>query len=155
MMGVCLRYCRNREEAEEVLQEGFMQVFKAIRQYRGEGPLEAWVRRIMVNAALRKIRSRPQMTALVSYDTSMEGLADKEYILPEMGAKELIKIVQQLPPMYRAVFNLYVFEGMKHREIAHLLGISEGTSKSNLSDARNLLQRAVSKNRQIAKLNNL
>lgn len=155
MMGVCLRYCRNREEAEEVLQEGFMQVFKAIRQYRGEGPFEAWVRRIMVNSALRKIRTRPQMTAIVTYDTSMEGVADKDYILPEMGAKELIKIVQQLPPMYRAVFNLYVFEGMKHREIAILLGISEGTSKSNLSDARNLLQRAVTKNRQIAKLNNL
>lgn len=155
MMGVCLRYSKSREEAEEVLQEGFMQVFKAIRQFRGEGPFEAWVRRIMVNCALRKLRSRPQMTAIVSFDSSFEGMADKEYIFPEMEAKELIRIIQQLPPMYRAVFNLYVFEGMKHREIAEILGISEGTSKSNLSDARNLLQRAVSKNRQIAKLNNL
>jgi RNA polymerase sigma-70 factor (ECF subfamily) len=81
-------------------------------------------------------------------------VADKDYILPELSAKELIGLIQQLSPMYRAVFNLYVFEGLKHREIAAELGISEGTSKSNLSDARNILQKAVLKSERIAQLKN-
>lgn len=132
MMGVCMRYCKSREEAEESLQEGFIQVFNAIKQYRGEGAFEGWVRKIMVNTALQRLRSQSYLKAVTSHSENLPEAADKEYILPALSAKELLVIIQKLSPMYRAVFNLYVFEGLKHREIAQLLNISEGTSKSNL-----------------------
>lgn len=150
MMGVCLRYCRNREEAEDVLQEGFIQMFRAIKQFRFEGSFEGWVRRIMVNTALQKIRAKNHLTPVINLDGHKDEPADQEMTLSGLGTKELLVMVQQLTPMYRAVFNLYVFEGMKHREIAAMLGISEGTSKSNLSDARTILQRAIKKSQQIA-----
>ena len=154
MMVVCLRYARSREEAEEILQEGFLQVFKSIKQYKGEGAFEGWVRKIMVNTALQKLRIRTHLKPIPGSELIAETVADKDYILPELSAKELIGLIQQLSPMYRAVFNLYVFEGFKHREIAAELGISEGTSKSNLSDARNILQKAVLKSERIAQLKN-
>lgn len=150
MMGVCLRYCRNKEEAEDVLQEGFIQMFRAIKQFRFEGSFEGWVRRIMVNTALQKIRAKSHLTPVINLDANKDEPADQEMTLSGLGTKELLAMVQQLTPMYRAVFNLYVFEGMKHREIAAMLGISEGTSKSNLSDARTVLQRAIKKSQQIA-----
>ena len=145
MFVVCLRYARNREEAEEVLQEGFMKVFDHIHQYKFTGSFEGWVRKIMVNCALSKYRSKTYLHAVASIDAGNSNVeyADNEDILSKIGVKELIKMVQQLPPAYRMVFNLYVFEGMKHREIASQLNISEGTSKSNLSDARAILQKNV------------
>ena len=154
MMVVCLRYARSREEAEEILQEGFLQMFKSLKQYKGEGAFEGWVRKIMVNTALQKLRIRSHLTAVAGGDLIAETVADKDYILPELSAKELVALIQQLSPMYRAVFNLYVFEGMKHKEIAAALGISEGTSKSNLSDARGILQKAVLKSERIAQIKN-
>jgi RNA polymerase sigma factor (sigma-70 family) len=144
MFGVCLRYCRNREEAEEILQEGFMKVFENIHQFKFQGSFEGWVRKIMVNCALQKYRSKPQLRIVSEIENSNLEYKGSEDILSRLGTKELLKMVQQLPPGYRMVFNLYVFEGMKHREIAKLLGISEGTSKSNLSDARQILQKAIS-----------
>jgi RNA polymerase sigma-70 factor (ECF subfamily) len=148
MFVVCLRYARSREEAEEILQEGFMKVFEFIHQYKFAGSFEGWVRKIMVNCALQKYRSKGQLRPVVDVDAS--ALADKSHdeIIATLGTKELLNMVQQLPPAYKLVFNLYVFEGMKHREIADLLGISEGTSKSNLSDARSILQKAVNKSLQ-------
>lgn len=153
MFGVCLRYSKNREEAEEILQEGFIRVFEFIHQYNFSGSFEGWVRKIMVNCALQKYRSKRQMHAVVNIeDTGVEPVSNEE-ILSKLGTKELLEMVQQLSPAYRMVFNLYVFEGMKHREIAGHLGISEGTSKSNLSDARLFLQKAVHKSIQSAKQN--
>lgn len=150
MMIVCLRYARNREEAEEILQEGFLLVFSKINQFRNKGSIEGWIRKIMVNAALQKIRSRSVLTKVISIDNVT--IEDSAAIPTDtIGAKELIKLIQELPTMYKTVFNLYVFEGMKHKEIAELLGISEGTSKSNLSDARSLLQHAVNRLHRISK----
>ncbi len=145
MFMVCLRYARNREEAEEVLQEGFMRVFDHIQQYKFTGSFEGWVRKIMVNCALSKYRSKSQLHAVVNIDPGSPNIeyADNEEILSKISVKELVKLIQQLPPAYRMVFNLYVFEGLKHREIASQLNISEGTSKSNLSDARAILQKTV------------
>lgn len=145
MFGVCLRYCRTREEAEEVLQEGFLKVFEHLHQFKNAGSFEGWVRKIMVNCALQKYRTKAHLHAIVSIDTAPVEQIGNEDVLAQLGNKELLAMVQQLPPAYRMVFNLYVFEGMKHREIAQLLGVSEGTSKSNLSDARVLLQKAVAK----------
>jgi RNA polymerase sigma factor (sigma-70 family) len=153
MFGVCLRYSKNREEAEEILQEGFIKVFEFIHQYKFNGSFEGWVRKIMVNCALQKYRSKRQMHAIVNIDTTQIEQTANEDIISRIGTKELLKMVQQLSPAYRTIFNLYVFEGMKHREIAEHLGISEGTSKSNLSDARALLQKAVNNSMQLAKQN--
>jgi RNA polymerase sigma factor (sigma-70 family) len=153
MFGVCLRYSKNREEAEEILQEGFIRVFEYMHQYNFAGSFEGWVRKIMVNCALQKYRSKKQMHAVINIDDTTVEPASNEEILSKLGTKELLEMVQKLSPAYRMVFNLYVFEGMKHREIAEHLGISEGTSKSNLSDARSFLQKAVNKSIQSAKQN--
>jgi len=142
MFVVCLRYSKNREEAEEILQEGFIKVFEFIHQYKFSGSFEGWVRKIMVNCALQKYRSK-KLHAVVDIDPATIENIGNENIISQIGTKELLKMVQLLPPSYRMVFNLYVFEGMKHREIAAHLKISEGTSKSNLSDARAILQKAV------------
>ncbi|CAN5369032.1 RNA polymerase sigma factor [soil metagenome] len=153
MFSVCLRYSKNKEEAEEILQEGFMKVFTFLHQFNFEGSFEGWVRKIMVNCALQKYRNKATMHAVTDINTDQENIGGTDDIIAQLGAKELLKLVQQLPAGYRLVFNLYVFEGMKHREIASLLGISEGTSKSNLSDARVILKRAVNQSMQIAKKN--
>ena len=153
MFGVCLRYSKTREEAEEILQEGFIRVFEFMHQYNFAGSFEGWVRKIMVNCALQKYRSKKQMHAVVNIDSTAVEPASNEEVLSRIGTKELLQMVQQLSPAYRMVFNLYVFESMKHREIAEHLGISEGTSKSNLSDARAFLQKAVHKSIQSAKQN--
>jgi RNA polymerase sigma-70 factor, ECF subfamily len=154
MFVVCLRYGRSREEAEETLQEGFMKVFENLQQFKFSGSFEGWVRKIMVNCALQKYRNKSQLHAVVNIDdVRAEYGGGSENISSQIGTKELLKIVQLLPPAYRMVFNLYVFEGMKHREIADVLGITEGTSKSNLSDARAILKKAVVNSSQIAKQN--
>lgn len=148
MFVVCLRYSRNREEAEEILQEGFLKVFECIHQYRHLGSFEGWMRKIMVNCALQRLRNKGYLWSVIDLDTNAVEYGADEDIIAKIGTKELLHMVQQLPPAYRTIFNLYVFEGMKHREIAELLGISEGTSKSNLSDARAILQKAVNKSLQ-------
>ena len=153
MFGVCLRYAQTREEAEDILQEGFIKVFEYIHQYRNTGPFEAWVRKIMVNTALQKLRTKRNMHAVITLNDAVTEMPGNDEIIARLGTKELLRIIQQLPPAYRTVFNLYVFEGFKHREIAALLGISEGTSKSNLSDARAILQKAVHKSLQSVKTN--
>jgi len=141
MMGVCLWYARSREEAEEILQDGFIRVFTYIGKFKGEGSFEGWIRRIMVNAALAKYKNKSYLRPVVEYNSEEHESREALSPIEILEAKELVKLVQELTPGYRMVFNLYVLEGMKHREIAELLGISEGTSKSNLADARVILQR--------------
>ncbi len=144
MFTLCLRYSRDRDQAAELLQEGFIKVFSALHQYKMEGSFEGWIRKIMVNTALQYFRSRTPLHALVSIESSAENRSTEEVgIESKLSAKELLAIVQTLPATYRMVFNLYVFEGYKHKEIAELLHISEGTSKSNLYDARQLLKEKV------------
>jgi RNA polymerase sigma-70 factor (ECF subfamily) len=143
MMGVCLWYARSREEAEEILQDGFMRVFTYIGKFKGEGSFEGWIRRIMVNAALAKYKNKSYLRPVVEYNSEEHETREAVSPIEILEAKELVKLVQELTPGYRMVFNLYVLEGMKHREIAELLGISEGTSKSNLADARIILQRQL------------
>lgn len=143
MLGVCMWYSRNKEEAEEILQDGFMRVFTYIHKYAGTGSFEGWMRKIMVNAALFKYKSKPHGEYIVPFNTDTYDVSDGNSVIELLDAKELVTLVQTLSPVYRMVFNLHVLEGMKHREIAELLGISEGTSKSNLADARKILQRAL------------
>ena len=150
MFTVCLRYAKDRHEAEEILQEGFIKVFSSLHQYRGDGSLEGWIRRVMVTTALQRLRSRTPLHVVLSVDVDAQGEpADNERIESNLNAKELLSLVQALPTVYRAVFNLYVFEGYKHKEIAEALNISEGTSKSNLYDARQWLQEKIKKNNRL------
>jgi len=146
MYTVCLRLCRSTHEAEEVLQEGFIKMFTALNQYRDNGSFEGWVRKIMVNTALQRYRSQSALHAVVSLEsTPLNHLHEKEEITAALGAKELLSLVRELPATYRMVFNLFVFEGYQHREIAAMLDISEGTSKSNLHDARRWLKEKINR----------
>jgi RNA polymerase sigma factor (sigma-70 family) len=142
MFGVCLRYSRDAIEAEDNLQEGFVKIFTKIDQYGYKGSFEGWMRRIMVNTSLEKFRKNTHLYPiedLVIY----EGNSFAEDTISGISADDLLKMVQQLPPRYRMVFNLYAIEGYSHQEIGKLMNISEGTSKSNLSRARVILQKKV------------
>ncbi len=146
MMVVCKRYVGDYEDAKDLLQEGFMKVFQELHRFRNEGSFEGWIRRIMVNVSLEhykkivKLNFQSEDIALLN-DYS-QPIADQD-IESLLSAEELLLLVQTLPPAYRMVFNLYVFEGFKHHEIAKKLGIGEGTSKSNLQDARRILQKKI------------
>ncbi len=144
MLTVCRRYLRRREDAEEALLLGFAQMFRALPTYRGEGSFEGWVRRIMVNQALMELRRREPLTLSFDDFAQPENLAVAPATADaQLQADDLLALLAELPPGYRTVFNLYALEGYGHQEIAALLGISEGTSKSQLSKARALLQRRV------------
>lgn len=142
MYGVCLRYAGNAEEAEDILQDGFIKVFNKIDSYRGEGSFEGWVRRIFVNTAIEHFRKRIYLQPITeTEENSIEGKYPSA--LDDMAEKDIIQVVQQLSPGYRTVFNMYVVEGYTHRQISEALGISEGTSKSQLSRAKQILQELV------------
>lgn len=143
MMGVCLRYARTREDAKDILQEGFIQIFKCIHQFKFNGSLHAWIKRIFINCALQKLRERENDYLFIEIDTATETSQTSYSITEHIDLKILIKCIQSLPLISRLVFNLYVFDGLKHKEIARILKISEGTSKSNLFDARNSLKKQL------------
>lgn len=142
MFGVCLRYAGNTQEAEDILQEGFIKVFSKLGSFRGEGSFEGWVRRIFVNTAIEHYRKKIQIQPITEYE---ENTIEGKYLsaLDDMAEKDIIHLVQQLSPGYRTVFNMYVIEGYTHKQIAEALGINEGTSKSQLSRARLILQELV------------
>lgn len=144
MFVVCQRYCKSRADAEEVLQEGFIKVFTNLHQFKFRGSLEGWIKRIMINCALESLRKKHKLYPILNIENdSVYELYDDDLIFSNLNAKELIEMIQELPAMCRFVFNLYVFEGFKHKEIAEILKISEGTSKSHLFDARNILQQRL------------
>jgi RNA polymerase sigma factor (sigma-70 family) len=151
MMGLCLRYAKNREEAEEILQDGFLQMYKHISQFKNSGSFEGWLRKIMINSALQRYRNQASLIKLIPVSEEHSMTYQEAGPEDKMNEKELIRLIHTLPPAYRLVFNLHVFEGMKHREIAQLLNISEGTSKSNLSDARNFLRKHLAPELKLAK----
>ncbi len=142
MFGVCLRYSRDSSEAEDNLQEGFIRVFTKISQYGFKGSFEGWMRRIMVNTALEKFRKKNQLFPVEDM-VIYEKISLTDDTISAISADDLLKMIQKLPPRYRMVFNLYVIEGYSHQEIADMMNISEGTSKSNLSRARIILQKRV------------
>ncbi len=153
MIAVCLRYNKNRQDAEDILQEGFVKAFTCLSQYKFKGSLEGWIKKIMINCALQKLRNKNLLYPIVCQEHEAEEFADIDLILDGINVKELILLIQSLPVMCRLVFNLYVFENMKHREIAKLLNIPEGTSKSNLFDARIRLQHMLLKQNLITNIN--
>jgi RNA polymerase sigma factor (sigma-70 family) len=151
MLGVCLWYAHNKEEAEEILQDGFLRVFKYIRTFKGEGSFEGWMRAIMVSAALSKYRTKSaKLRPVIELNSAVHDISQEASFIYDYDEKELLKLIQNLSPAYRLVFNLYVFEGMKHRQIADVLSISEGTSKSNLADARSILRKMLFGKKKVA-----
>jgi RNA polymerase sigma-70 factor (ECF subfamily) len=142
MYAVCLRYAGNAEEAEDILQEGFIKVFKKLDSFRSEGSFEGWMRRIFVNTAIEHFRRKRYMMPVTERE---ENTFEGKYlsVLDDLAAMDIMALVQELSPGYRTVFNMYVVEGYTHKEIADMLGISEGTSKSQLSRAKVILQDMV------------
>lgn len=146
MMGVCLRYSRDEDEAKDVLQVGFIKVFEKLDLYNQEGSLEGWIRKVVINTALDNIRKNKKENDnieidKVDYQLSNEGLNGYE----AMKTKDLLNVIQAMPVGFRTVFNLYAIEGYSHKEIADQLGISVNTSKSQYSRARVYLQNVLSK----------
>ncbi len=140
MFGICLRYTRNSAEAEDILQEGFIKVFRHLKDYRSDGSLEGWIRRTMVNTAINFYKKKAKYQKDISLEQSEPINQNEESALDKLSAKELLEFIHELPDGYRMVFNLNVIEGYTHKEIGKMLNISENTSKSQLSRARSVLQ---------------
>ena len=146
MLLVCRRYVKSHEDAEEVLLDGFYKFFKTLGsfQFQGDASLHGWIKKIMVNECLMLLRKKNVFTIVTEADAADYPL--EEDALNNLSAKEIFDLVVQLPVGYRTVFNLYEIEGFEHKEIAALLGIAEGTSKSQLSKAKLLLQKNIAQN---------
>lgn len=144
MYAVCLRYANNSNDAQDLLQEGFIKVFRNLHRFRAEGSFEGWMRRVFVNTSIEYFRKKSAQLTSVS-EKEENTIEDSDITaLDQLAEKDIIAIIQELSPGYRTVFNLYVVEGYSHKEIGEMLGISEGTSKSQLARAKALLQKKIS-----------
>lgn len=144
MYAVCLRYSNNADDARDLLQEGFIKVYRNLHRFRAEGSFEGWIRRVFVNSSIEHFRKKSVQIATVT-DREEGTIEDTDNsALDNLAERDIINLIQKLSPGYRTVFNLYVIEGYSHREIGEKLGISEGTSKSQLARARAILQKKVS-----------
>ena len=141
LFAICLRYSPNYAEAEDNLQDSFLTIFKKIEQYNAKGSFEGWMKRIAVNTVLQKYRK--QRSFEIVDEGQIQDEEDVEVETDEIPLDFLLKIVQELPDRYRLVFSMYVMDGYQHKEIAEMLGISDGTSKSNLARARMILQKKI------------
>ncbi|OQX72534.1 MAG: hypothetical protein B6D64_15025 [Bacteroidetes bacterium 4484_276] len=148
MLGVCLRYAKDKAEAEDILQEGFIKIFMNIKSFRSEGSFEGWMKRIIINTAITHIKQNLKY----QYHTDIDEIEETHIVPEESGdddsvvkipRSQLMSIIQSLPEGYKMVFNLYVFEQLTHKEIAEILGVSVNTSKSQLSKARKLLSTKI------------
>lgn len=143
MFAVCMRYMGDKEQAEDILQDGFVTLFSKLDSFSGAGSFEGWARKIFVNTALMSLRKKDLLrnTEDVSEARGIE--SDTPTVIENIGYKDLMKMISELPPGFRTVFNMYVLEGYSHKEIAQELGVSETTSRSQLQRARVLLQSKI------------
>ena len=144
MMAVCMRYAKDRMEAEDVLQLGYIKIFQKVKDYRGDGSFEGWIRRVMVNTAIESYRKNLRTLNVVPIEDAYEQ-PSTGFDFSRLGMQDLMKVIQKLADGYRMVFNMYIIEGYSHKEIAETLGISEGASKSQLSRARAILKEEILK----------
>ncbi|MDY0780453.1 RNA polymerase sigma factor [Tenacibaculum sp. IB213877] len=147
LFALSLKYSRNREDAEDVLQDSFLTAFNKIHQFKNKGSFEGWLKRIAVNTALQKYREKSPLYLVKEEQDIVE---EEEVVVDDakVDISFLLQLIQELPDRYRLVFNLYVLDNFSHKEIAEMLDISEGTSKSNLSRARLILKQKVEKHQQ-------
>ncbi len=150
MMGVCLRYAKDSEEAQDVLQMGFIKVFEKLEMYKHQGSLEGWIRKIIVNTALDNIRKNKKLMNNVEIDKVDYQLQNyDENVLGSLSAQDLLRVIQEMPTGFRTVFNMFAIEGFSHKEIAEKLNISVSTSKSQFSRARVYLQKRLKEQKLI------
>ena len=142
MYGLCLQYASSKEDAQDIMQEGFIKVFSKLDQVNNPAAFPGWIRRVMINTALEKYRSQVYLQRVDDVKEDMNEEMD-DGIYNNLTSRELVELIQTLSPQYRMVFNLYAIEGYNHQEISEELGISVGTSKSNLSRARAILQKRI------------
>jgi RNA polymerase sigma-70 factor (ECF subfamily) len=143
MFGICLRYASDYHHAEDILQEGFIKIFNNMDKFRGDGSFEGWIKRIFINTAIEHYRKSNVHNGHADIDTHNNVRHIGEKATGSLATQDLMKMVQKLSPGYRTIFNLYVIEGYSHKEISNMMGISEGTSKSQLARARSILQKLV------------
>lgn len=144
MKGVCIRYSDTIEEAEDILQDGFIKVFLNLKNFRLDGSLEGWIRRIMVNTALNYYRAKQKSSYHANIDEIVETVEDTRIDnYDKLNTHVLLKMIEELPPGYRIVFNMFEIEGYSHKEIADVLNVSVNTSKSQLLKARRALQQKI------------
>lgn len=155
MYSVCLRYVKNNTDADDVFQQGFMLVYKNIGQLKNVEALSGWIKRIFVNVAIEHNRKKNQLRVVENIETEPISTTDVNNAISQMAVNEITDLIQKLPTGCRSVFNLYVIDGFSHKEIADKLGISVGTSKSQLFDARKILKsKILSKKRYVKKTGN-
>ena len=151
MLGVCYRFAKNREDAEDMLQEGFIKVFSQIHQYRNEGALEGWIRRIVVHTCINVLKKNKKFSDSVDI-TYASGVGIREENIPSiMQAKEVVECIRLLPMGYRTVLNLYAIEGYSHKEIGNMLDIEESTSRSQYTRAKAMLEDVLVKKKILLK----
>lgn len=143
MYAVCLRYMSDKEQAQDILQDGFVTLFTKLDSYSGEGSFEGWARKIFVNTALMSLRKKDVLKQTEDVETAWDLSSPDPSVIQRIGYTELLNLIAALPPGFRTVFNMYVMEGYSHKEIAEALGISETTSRSQLQRARTLLQTKI------------
>lgn len=143
LFGVCLRYMKDHDLAQDTLQDGFVKIFTKLSNYNGKGSFEGWMRRIVVNTCLDQLRKDQKLKMNTSIDDVSFLVKDNHWIEEELTAKDLLKLVESLPDGYRVVFNMFAIEGYSHKEIAEQLNISENTSKSQFSRAKSHLRKKL------------
>ena len=143
MMTVCLRYARHRAEAEDVLQDAFIRIFNNLNQFQGKGSLEGWIRRIVINTSLKYIQKMSFQKEGLNGLESIPEMSIAPTVYAHLSEQELMALIANLPHGYRTVFNLFVIDGFSHAEIAQMLKIEEGTSRSQLAKARYMLQKII------------
>jgi RNA polymerase sigma-70 factor (ECF subfamily) len=142
MYGVCLRYTENADDAMDVMQEGFIKVYRSLPKFRSEGSFEGWIRRIFINTSIEHYRKKVKLYNVTEVQENT--IEDDDLSgLDSLGMKDLLNIVNGLPPGYKQIFNMHVVEGYSHKEIADMLGITEGTSKSQLARAKGVLKKII------------
>jgi RNA polymerase sigma factor (sigma-70 family) len=147
MMGVCLRYCKDKETAKDLLHDGFLKIYTHLDSFEGKGSFEGWIRRIMINTALEYLRKKSDEGYNMDIEEAFTLTSDDYGVLEKMQADELLKTIQKLPDTYRTTFNLFVIEGYSHREIAEAMNITESSSRVYLTRAKQLIQQMLKPNR--------
>lgn len=144
LLGICMRYTKNKYEAEDVLHDAFIKIFTKIDQFENSGSFESWMKRIVTNTAIQYLRDRSNELKTIQIEEYQEPLFDdNELLLPQLSSLQLMELIQKLPNGYRLIFNLFVFENMSHNDISEQLNISVGTSKSQLSRAKAFLRSEI------------
>ncbi|MCD7938296.1 MAG: sigma-70 family RNA polymerase sigma factor [Tannerellaceae bacterium] len=143
MMAVCLRYINDRETARDILQEGFVKIFTSMDSYSGSGSFEGWMRKIFVNCALEHLRKNDVLREAAGLENTAELVHTGSSAISDISAAELMQLVQELPHGFRTVFNLYAIEGFSHKEIGDMMNITESTSRSQFTRAKQLLQKRI------------